>query len=315
MIKRAKRPGGGYTVVQNVVARDERLSDRARGLLLRMLSYPDDWNFDSKRLAEGAREGRDAIRSALTELESAGYLVRRRVQIDGRFDWDLTIYDTPRVSPGQSMDGFSGHGEADAATMAGKQGPENPAMVRPGETPGHTMAGKSGPGMAASNKDLSQSPVTKEQTPPLAPRASPPAEPLPGLPEPETELAPKTKTAPRRVAVDPADPAFAEFWQTYPRREGLADACRAWPKALTKATPQQIIAGARRYADDPNREAAFTAHPTTWLNGARWLDEPLPERVVAASTSSAVAPRRALDIAAQRRARRTAPEEITSGRR
>jgi hypothetical protein len=39
-----------------------------------------------------------------------------------------------------------------------------------------------------------------------------------------------------------------------------------------------ILAGAKRYAADPNREDEFTAHPSTWLNQDRWLDGPLPQR-------------------------------------
>jgi hypothetical protein len=39
-----------------------------------------------------------------------------------------------------------------------------------------------------------------------------------------------------------------------------------------------ILSGAARYAKDPNRVEAYTAHPATWLNGHRWLDGALPER-------------------------------------
>jgi len=39
-----------------------------------------------------------------------------------------------------------------------------------------------------------------------------------------------------------------------------------------------IVSAAERYRDDPNREDGFTALPATWLNGERWLDDPLPSR-------------------------------------
>jgi hypothetical protein len=38
------------------------------------------------------------------------------------------------------------------------------------------------------------------------------------------------------------------------------------------------LAGARRYAEDPNRHPSYTANAATWLNAERWLDEPLPDR-------------------------------------
>lgn len=74
------------------------------------------------------------------------------------------------------------------------------------------------------------------------------------------------------------DPAFARFWSVYPRKAAKGTARRAWARASSSADADDIIAGAVRYAADPNREPEFTAHPATWLNGERWLDGPLPER-------------------------------------
>jgi len=84
---------------------------------------------------------------------------------------------------------------------------------------------------------------------------------------------------PRRPAPAASpDPAFDEFRAAYPRKAGKALARRAWDKALRRAEVAAIIDGARRYAEDPNREPEFTAHPATWLNQDRWLDDPLPAR-------------------------------------
>lgn len=77
----------------------------------------------------------------------------------------------------------------------------------------------------------------------------------------------------------PAAPSdFDAFWQVYPRREARGEAVKVWPKALSKAPAAVIVAGAQRYADDPNREPTFTAHPATWLNHERWNDDPQPPR-------------------------------------
>lgn len=76
----------------------------------------------------------------------------------------------------------------------------------------------------------------------------------------------------------PKNSAFAVFWDHYPRKVGKRAAEKAWMQA-TRTTPADIIiAGAIAYANDPNREDTFTAHPSTWLNAGRWEDEPLPER-------------------------------------
>ncbi len=72
--------------------------------------------------------------------------------------------------------------------------------------------------------------------------------------------------------------AFDRFWQVYPRHVAMKQARAAFEAALKRATAEVIVEGARRYRNDPNRDPAFTAHPTTWLNGDRWGDDPLPPR-------------------------------------
>lgn len=74
---------------------------------------------------------------------------------------------------------------------------------------------------------------------------------------------------------------FAEFYAAYPRHEKRLDAQRAWAVARRHATADEIIAGARRYAEDPNRDPTYTAHPGPWLRAGRWTDDPLPPREAA----------------------------------
>ena len=69
---------------------------------------------------------------------------------------------------------------------------------------------------------------------------------------------------------------FDQFWKVYPRKQNKGTAKRYWERAVRKADPRDIIEGAQRYRDDPNREDKYTAHASTWLNGERWTDDPLP---------------------------------------
>lgn len=69
---------------------------------------------------------------------------------------------------------------------------------------------------------------------------------------------------------------FEEFWAAYPRRTGKREAYRAWKDALKRETADVITAGAKRYAEDPNRVDAYTKHPAPWLRADRWADDPLP---------------------------------------
>lgn len=74
---------------------------------------------------------------------------------------------------------------------------------------------------------------------------------------------------------------FTEFWKHYPRKVGKEDARRAWGRAIKrrKTNPDDIVAGAARYAADPNLpETAFIPHPDRWLNGNRWENDPEPPR-------------------------------------
>lgn len=63
---------------------------------------------------------------------------------------------------------------------------------------------------------------------------------------------------------------FDEFWKEYPLKKDKGKAVRAFKSALTRATFEDILAGAIAYAHDPERKAQFTKYPATWLNADAW---------------------------------------------
>lgn len=70
------------------------------------------------------------------------------------------------------------------------------------------------------------------------------------------------------------DGLFDQWWNLYPRKVGKGQARLAFRKALRKTDFQTMLLGAQRYAEErAGEDQAFTAHPATWLNGERWLDE------------------------------------------
>ena len=86
-----------YTTMSNYHLRDNRLSLRAMGLMSKMLSLPDDWDYTVAGLAAICKEGREAVRKVLQELEEAGYIVRDQSREGGRFSgYDYTLYEQPR---------------------------------------------------------------------------------------------------------------------------------------------------------------------------------------------------------------------------
>ena len=86
-----------YTVMSNYHLRDTRLTLKSIGLLSKMLSLTDEWDYTTRGLAAICKEGVDAIGAALKELESHGYLVRRQLRDSrGRItDTEYTIYESP----------------------------------------------------------------------------------------------------------------------------------------------------------------------------------------------------------------------------
>lgn len=75
-----------YTVMSNFHLADRRLSLKAIGLLSKMLSLPDEWDYTIAGLTTICCEGKAAIATAIQELEATGYIVRRQLRTkDGAF--------------------------------------------------------------------------------------------------------------------------------------------------------------------------------------------------------------------------------------
>ena len=87
-----------YTVMSNYHLKDKGLTLKSKGLLSMILSLPEEWNYTTRGLASICKEGVDAIGSALKELETAGYIVRRQLRgTNGRItDTEYIIYEQPQ---------------------------------------------------------------------------------------------------------------------------------------------------------------------------------------------------------------------------
>ena len=67
-----------FTVVANCIFKDRNLSAKAKGILVEMLSLPENWDFTLKGLTTLFTDGIDSIRQGINELEARGYIVRER---------------------------------------------------------------------------------------------------------------------------------------------------------------------------------------------------------------------------------------------
>ena len=86
-----------FTMMTNYHLRDVNLSLKAIGLLSKILSLPEGWDYSVDGLASICKENGTAIRSALKELEEYGYLERRMMRNDkGLIDYEYYIYEKPK---------------------------------------------------------------------------------------------------------------------------------------------------------------------------------------------------------------------------
>lgn len=87
-----------YTVLSNKIFRDRTLSAKAKGILVEMLSLPEEWDYTLKGLTVLFSDGLDSIRKGIQELEEHGYVVRQRRRDEkGRLGGiEYVIYETPR---------------------------------------------------------------------------------------------------------------------------------------------------------------------------------------------------------------------------
>lgn len=125
MPKLKKKVSKDFTTIHNTMIRDMNLGATERGVLLTMLSLPDNWDFSIKGLTSILPDGYTKISTSLKKLEKAGYLIRQRVYSDGKIcDWEYTFSDEPMdVENVQNCDSFCPQ-EAENQEV-GKQETEN----------------------------------------------------------------------------------------------------------------------------------------------------------------------------------------------
>ena len=89
-----------FTMMSNHHLRNKKLSLKAVGLMSQILSLPDEWDYSLKGLAKLNTDGIDGVRSAVQELEDAGYIIRRqRRDKNGRMaQSEYLVFEIPELS-------------------------------------------------------------------------------------------------------------------------------------------------------------------------------------------------------------------------
>lgn len=90
-----------YTVINNTVLRDKRLTWEAKGLAAYLLSQPDDWHVNANHLWQESANGLGTVKRILQELEHNGYLQRTRTRTpEGQFVWEHVLHEAPQPLDG-----------------------------------------------------------------------------------------------------------------------------------------------------------------------------------------------------------------------
>lgn len=128
-----------FTIVDNNVLDDSRLSLKAKGLFAYLWRQPDDWEYYESEIVKHSKDSRDGVRSGIQELEKWGYLRRKQKRENGKFSglfWELTEYPDKKNDPNPEMTAFSPLTEnpstekpATEKPMSEKPKSENPTLL------------------------------------------------------------------------------------------------------------------------------------------------------------------------------------------
>ena len=227
-----------FTVMSNVHLHDTRLSLKAVGLLSKLLSLKDDWEYSVEGLTRICKEGKDAITAALKELEACGYLTRRQTHDAGGklSGMEYLIYETPQEV---TVDGLSVNGSPlTDYPSTGKPSTEKPLTENPPQL---------------NTKQVNTN------IPPIVPQTG----------DGESEKCGKTevKVLPER---------FNALWEYYPhdKRGNKAKAVRAWNRLKpTPALVDTISRAMKKQFDSEDwRRGIGIPHVSTYLNSRYWED-------------------------------------------
>ena len=94
MIIRSQKPEHSFTIISNEVIEDTNLDWKDLGLLVYLLSKPDNWEISLAHLAKQKRTGQDGVATAIKNLKQAGY-IRMKRHSTGHVDW--YVYDRPQI--------------------------------------------------------------------------------------------------------------------------------------------------------------------------------------------------------------------------
>lgn len=243
-------------MLPNCTLRDNRLSLKTRAILAIMFSLPEDWDYTAAGLSAICGAGRDAVRSALRELEKFGYLTRvQQHDESGHFGRNEYIV-TDEPSEGWPLDDTAARSPETDEPLADFPSAGEPLTDNP----------------AQQNKDCTNTPYSPPDgvdagRPDTAAKCG-----VAGTAGAARRAAGKKRAA--KAAPDWKPDRFAGFWDYYPRGESKQAAIRAWDKLQPSDELINEMASAlrRQMESESWQDGVGIPYASTWLNNQRWTD-------------------------------------------
>lgn len=231
-----------YTVMSNYHLTDRRLSLKAIGLLSKILSLPDGWDYTIAGLTQICCEGKAAVATAIKELEAAGYIERCQLRSDnGSFSGTEYIVRESPITENRSS------AEMPESPITDFPSPDNPSPDNPSPENRPQL-----------NTNISSTKILNTNIPPIVPQ--------------------KPKGKGRREHKEQPDwkpERFKSFWEAYPRGESKQAAINAWDKLKPDDDMlRQMARGLSRQLKSEDWLGGIgIPYASTWLNQRRWTDE------------------------------------------
>lgn len=99
-ITRIDKKDGNYTRISNDLINDSRLSLKEKGIMLHILSKPDNWILNIKEIANNNQDGEKAVYSGIKKLKEYGYIVLKPVYNEFKkiTSWIYYINESPSIN-------------------------------------------------------------------------------------------------------------------------------------------------------------------------------------------------------------------------
>jgi len=115
-----------FTIVPNAIFRHEGISQQATGLYCYLFSHSSSQEITINFITNHFKNGRDAVRSAIAELEQLGYLQREQLRQNGKIvAYNYILKDTPATGKPSTEKPSTGK-PSTGKPSPGKPSPENP---------------------------------------------------------------------------------------------------------------------------------------------------------------------------------------------